>query len=110
MDSHQKKLIREKITEAITTTERDIVSLKELTKPVEPDVSIGRLTRMEAIGSKSINEAALNLAMTKLAKLKFALANIDKPDFGICMECGEPIPIGRIMIMPESHLCVHCAD
>ena len=110
MDSLARKQIRDKIEEAITATEQNIVSLKELTRPIEPDVSIGRLTRMEAIGSKSINEAALNIAMTKLAKLKFALANIDKPDFGICVECGEPIPSGRIMIMPESHLCVHCAE
>ena len=92
MDSRHKELIRKKIEEAITATEQNIVSLKELTRPIEPDVSIGRLTRMEAIGSKSINEAALNIAITKLTKLKFALANIDKPDFGICVECGEPIP------------------
>jgi DnaK suppressor protein len=47
--------------------------------------------------------------MHKLTKLKYALANIDNENFGICVDCGEPIPLGRIIIMPESNLCVECA-
>ncbi|MCP4715287.1 MAG: hypothetical protein GY868_09235, partial [Deltaproteobacteria bacterium] len=34
---------------------------------------------------------------------------IDDPDFGLCAECGEPIPFKRLMIMPGSTLCVGCA-
>ncbi|MGS2761853.1 TraR/DksA family transcriptional regulator [Sinomicrobium sp. M5D2P9] len=30
-------------------------------------------------------------------------------DFGICIKCKKPIPMGRIMAMPQSTLCVHCA-
>ncbi len=110
MESTEKEQLREKIKSVIIDTEKDIVSLKELTKPIAPDNAIGRLSRMEAIGAKSINEAALNSARNKLAKLKYALANIDNPDFGTCMECGEPIPLRRIMVMPESSFCVECAE
>ncbi|MBW1833433.1 MAG: TraR/DksA C4-type zinc finger protein [Deltaproteobacteria bacterium] len=35
---------------------------------------------------------------------------IDDPDFGLCCECEEPIPFARLMIMPESDLCVKCAE
>lgn len=28
--------------------------------------------------------------------------------FGICEECGEPIPPERLMIVPEARLCVPC--
>lgn len=110
MNEKEKQQVKDKILGAITAAEKDIVSLKELTRPIAPDVAIGRLSRMEAIGNKSINEAALTLAQTRRAKLKFALANIDKADFGICRDCEEPIPIGRILIMPESVFCVHCAE
>ncbi len=110
MERTERQEIKEKIQAAIATTEKDIVSLEDLTRPIAPDNAIGRLSRMEAIGNKSINEAALRTARHKLVKLKYALTNIDKPDFGTCMECGEQIPLARIMIMPESHLCVECAD
>ena len=110
MDSTEQQEIREKIQAEISTTEQNIVSLKERCRPVAPDNAIGRLSRMDAIGNKSINEAALSSARQKLVKLKYALANIEQPGFGICVECGDPIPAGRIMVMPESRFCVGCAE
>ncbi|UCE72742.1 MAG: TraR/DksA C4-type zinc finger protein [Nitrospiraceae bacterium] len=52
----------------------------------------------------------MSSARLKLSKLERALRKIHDPDFGICLHCEEPIPAGRIMIMPESTLCVRCAD
>ena len=110
MDPSEKEVLKEKIMSAIPATEKDIAALTKLTKPIAPDNAVGRLSRMEAIGTKGVNEAALSSARQKLVMLKYALANINNPDFGICMDCGEPIPLGRIMIMPESNLCVACAE
>ncbi|MCF8069672.1 MAG: TraR/DksA C4-type zinc finger protein [Desulfobacterales bacterium] len=104
------KILKQKISEAIKQTGLDIKSLREATKPVSPDNAIGRLTRMEAIQSKHMNEAALCSVEKKRSLLKDALNNIDDPDFGICKRCEEPIPIGRIMLMPETTLCVNCAE
>lgn len=105
-----KKKLADRIRQEIETVKEDIVSYTERTQPVEPDVAIGRLTRMDAIGNKSINEAALREARNKLARLERALKMIDRPGFGICMECEEPIPVGRLMVMPESDMCVECAE
>ncbi len=88
----------------------NIKSLEEGSKPVAPDDAIGRLTRMDAINAKSINEANLNTAKVKLVKLERALSKLDDPDFGICAICEEPIPVGRIMLIPETTVCVQCAD
>ncbi len=102
--------LHEKISLEISATANKIENLKELIKPVAPDNALGRLTRLDAIGSKSINEAALSQARDKLNKLRYAKANIDKPGFGICSECEKTIPFARILIMPESNLCVSCAE
>jgi DnaK suppressor protein len=101
--------------EQIIVAEKDnllssIQSLEEGSKPVPPDDAIGRLTRMDAINAKSMNEANLNAARVKLAKLERALTKLDNPDFGICAICEEPIPVGRIMLLPETTVCVKCAD
>ena len=29
-------------------------------------------------------------------------------DFGICEECGDPIPTDRLLIVPEANMCVPC--
>ena len=102
--------IRKKLETEITKTTAAILQYEELTKPVAPDDSIGRLTRMDAIQNKSIAEAALREARDKLNKLKYALSNFDDPAFGKCAKCGAQIPIGRILIRPESPYCVRCAS
>lgn len=103
------KKIKDKIIEEIAKTEKQILSYKENTKPVAPDNAIGRISRMDAIVNKSLIEASLNQAENRLNKLRYALSKIESPEFGICIKCGEAIPIGRILIMPESLFCVNCA-
>lgn len=99
------KLIREKILK--TTTE--IYELKQMTQPVAPDNAIGRLTRMDAINNKTVFDAALRMAEQRLKGLEHALSKVHSSDFGICIKCKSEIPIGRILLKPESLYCVKCA-
>ncbi len=110
MEDHQKAELKAKIEQKMKAIKEGIAAYELLTKPVAPDNAIGRLTRMEAINSKSINEAALRKAKETRFKLERALARIDNPDFGVCVECEEPIPTARLMILPETDLCVQCAE
>ena len=102
--------IKDKIYEEIAQTEKQIASYKENTKPIAPDNAIGRISRMDAIVNKSVLKASLNQAEIRLNKLKYVLSKIESPDFGICIKCGETIPVNRILIMPESLHCVNCAE
>lgn len=45
-----------------------------------------------------------------LAKLELALRKIDEGDFGICIECGEPIAKKRLEARPETQLCIKCKE
>jgi len=110
MNENEKSKLKQKIYEEIKILKHLIDSFSETSKPVSPDNAIGRLTRMEAISSQGISEASLNSSKTKLAKLEKALGNIDFPDFGICVCCYNVIPHERIMLVPESTLCVSCAE
>jgi RNA polymerase-binding transcription factor len=109
MDSKALKHIQQKIKEEIAKTQGAILNYKELTKPIAPENAIGRISRMDAINNKSVNEAALKKAELKLNNLSIALANINDPDFGLCFKCNNQIPLGRILLMPHTRYCVHCA-
>jgi DnaK suppressor protein len=87
-----------------------IESFTETSKPIAPDNAIGRLTRMEAISSQCISVASLKSSKVKLSQLEKALEKIDLPEFGICIRCANSIPQGRIMLMPESVVCVTCSE
>ncbi|MDT0554770.1 TraR/DksA family transcriptional regulator [Patiriisocius hiemis] len=101
--------IKKKIIEAIETTSLQIEKYKELTKPIAPENAIGRVSRMDAINNKSINDKALKQAELKFKNLKVALSKIDDEDFGICIKCKKPIPEGRILLIPQAITCVNCA-
>ena len=105
-----KEQIKNRIKEEIQTTLLSVEKYKELTKPIAPENAIGRISRMDAINNRSVNQAALTNAETKLNNLKVALTKIDDADFGICFRCKKPIPLGRILLIPQAITCVNCSN
>ena len=101
--------IKTLINKEIKKTKNIIQEYEELTRPVAPDVAIGRVSRMDAINNRSVVEASLRQAREKLDKLNYVLDRVDKADFGQCARCGNTIPLGRILFKPESVYCVNCA-
>ena len=101
--------IENKINAAITKTKDIISEYKELVVPEAPDVAIGRVSRMDAINNRSVVEAALRKAEEKLNNLQRVKDSLGTEEFGKCLKCGKEIPIERILIRPESLLCIQCA-
>ena len=110
MTSEEKIKLKTLIESKIERLNLHIVDLKELTKPIEPDCSIGRVSRMDMINTKSFNESGLRKKIDQLNGLEHALSIIDQDKFERCSVCNEPIPLDRLFIMPESRKCVRCAS
>lgn len=106
----QKEQIKQRLKEEIEKTFILVNKYRELTKPIAPENAIGRISRMDAINNKSVNQLALTNAEVKLNNLKIALSNFNDNDFGICIKCKKPIPLGRILLRPQSITCVNCAQ
>ncbi|MCH2449895.1 MAG: TraR/DksA C4-type zinc finger protein [Gracilimonas sp.] len=106
-DTEKKKLINI-ITLRIEEAKEEIEELKELVKPIPLDASIGRISRMDAINNKTINESSLREKKQELKKLERALENSESEKFGICTKCGDEIPFGRLEYMPHTTRCVKC--
>ncbi len=109
MNHQEKQQLRERIHSEIESATEQVIELKEMTQPIAPDAAIGRISRMEAINNKSVNELLLSKTKAKLQKLEASLSFIDTDDYGLCRVCKQPIPLGRLMMLPESDKCVECA-
>lgn len=109
MKSEEKQQLRDRIDSEIMDAREQITELEKLTQPIAPDDAIGRISRMEAINTKSVNEHLLVKTKGRLVKLESALSFIEKEEYGNCRVCKQPIPLGRLMMLPESDMCVDCA-
>lgn len=110
LGSEEKAEIKAAIEKKMADLKERIAEYKELTKPIAPDVAIGRVSRMDAINNKSVNEAALRQAESQYSALQRALQRLPEEHFGLCVRCGNPIPTGRILLMPGATQCVRCAE
>ena len=110
MEIEKKENLKKIIREKLEGVKKQIKSFELLTQPVSPDNAIGRITRMEAIQNKSVNEATLKKSKILLSRLEHSLSAIDDSDYGLCQGCDEPIPYARLMAVPETQLCIQCAE
>ena len=104
-----KKDIKKILIAEIEKTQKSIASYEEMTQPIAPENSIGRVSRMDAINNKSVQESALRNARKKLTQLQAQLHKIDDERFGLCAQCQRPIQTMRLVKLPESKHCIRCA-
>ena len=71
-----------------------------------PDEDEQPLTEMTQVIASSRNRRRTQ----ELAQIKHALQRIedDPEDFGLCDDCDQPIPLGRLKVKPWAKSCVAC--
>jgi DnaK suppressor protein len=106
--AQEKDAIRSKIERKLKQFKEDIIYLEEATRPIPPENAIGRVSRMDAINNKSVNVASLTKLRKKEQDYREVLTRLDRDDFGVCTRCEEPLSLQRIMMMPESKVCMKC--
>lgn len=55
---------------------------------------------LESLGSSGL---------TELRQIDAALDRIEKGEYGVCVNCDEPIPEKRLEIIPHAARCARCA-
>ncbi len=105
---------RKQLVDALQALERELATkaarkleptkTDDVEKPDEEDDQ--PLTEMlQSIASNRNAHDASTLAKVKAARRRAA----DEPDeFGLCQDCGDDIPFGRLKAMPYADLCVDC--
>jgi DnaK suppressor protein len=51
-----------------------------------------------------------NRIRQELARVEHALDKIEKGTYGLCDNCGKPIPPGRLEALPQANLCMNCKE
>lgn len=68
---------------------------------VRPDAA--KVTRLEA-------SAQLGAIEARLTSVDAALNRLRMGQFGLCGECGDPIPAERLEAIPDAEFCMLCCE
>ncbi len=71
--------------------------------------SVGRLSRMDALQGQAMAQERVRRRELELKKIAAALQRIEKGDYGLCLECDEPIAQRRLEFDPAVGYCIACA-
>lgn len=114
--SYPTTLTPDQLTELRSELERELARLdagmqgaKEATKPVQLDqTSVGRLSRIDAMQNQQMAAGLHDREMARYAQLLNALDRMERGCYGLCERCGQQIPFGRLLIVPEARACARC--
>jgi DnaK suppressor protein len=65
---------------------------------------------IQANESRELGFATRTLLVERVNRLADALDRLSEGDYGVCVECGEPIAPARLRALPEVQTCVRCQD
>lgn len=109
MTPEQLETIRHQVETRIAEIEAFLATDDPESKPVAPDVAIGRLSRLESMQSQQMSLAQQRRQREEKERLENALDRIKKNAYGNCAYCLSPISFERLEAMPDAVVCVSCA-
>jgi DnaK suppressor protein len=84
-----------------------IAELKE-TFDERPGYGLGRGN--PAATRREIDRALLQRLRQRAESLEQALWRLDGGSYGICVQCGKPIHPERLAVLPDTIVCIDCAQ
>ncbi len=66
--------------------------------------------KIQANESRELGFATRTLLVERVNRLADALERLSEGEYGVCVECGEPIAPARLRAAPEVQTCVRCQD
>ena len=110
LTDEQTKELRDDLLTVRKELQELVAVSKEGAKPVDLDVPIGRLSRMDAMQAQAMAQASSQRREQMLRNITAALGRLERDEFGDCQSCEEPINPKRLEFDPTATLCIDCAS
>jgi DnaK suppressor protein len=100
--------LRSLLEQARSEVEREASTSAADARPVDLGLSIGRLTRVDALQQQHMAIARRERVELRLQQIRAALSRMTAGAYGACLDCAEPIGYARLRVRPETPLCRDC--
>ncbi|MGF1531703.1 MAG: TraR/DksA family transcriptional regulator [Puniceicoccaceae bacterium] len=108
MNPYLQETFRPGILEKLAELKQQLDADGDNLKAIEPDVAIGRLSRLDAMQMQQMALATRREVEAEIRRLELALKRIDQGKFGTCNVCHKDIDLERLTLAPGSPTCLSC--
>jgi RNA polymerase-binding transcription factor DksA len=74
----------------------------------KPEYGLGK--GAPAVTRWELDRALLQRLKKRAASIERALSQINAATYGICTRCGRPIHADRLAVLPDTRICIRCAQ
>ena len=100
LTSAQLRELEAELRRELTALERRLANERQ----DESNDPIGVASDGVAVGTQRMSDTDLRRDLVAAA-----LARLASGEYGACSHCGDPIPFGRLLVMPEATHCLACS-
>ena len=108
MTLQEKQALKKSIEKEIGALGTELARIEKALYPERGEGPSDKVAHLNFKLDQSIQIQRHREVTKRLNRLKEAYRRVDRPDYGLCRECEEPIPLERLKLMPESLYCVDC--
>lgn len=108
LDDGQRSELNALLEKAEQDALQNLSTSSEDAKPVDLGLSIGRLSRVDALQQQHMAMARRRRVEIQLQQIRAALSRMKSGTYGACIDCGEPIGFARLSARPETPMCRDC--
>ena len=106
----QLQQFHQRLVAAKADTEALLIQTANDSKPVDMELPIGRLTRIDAIQMQGMAQMNRRQLEIRLLQIDASLKAYEGGTFGICRHCKDPVSLGRLEVLPETPFCLDCQE
>lgn len=110
MDQTTQDSFRSVIDARLAEIEAELNATSDSTKPIAPDVSVGRLSRLDSMQMQQMALAGKRRLEEQRARLHEGRRRIDGGTYGRCLRCGNDIAWERLQHQPDATTCMPCLN
>lgn len=109
LTAEQLEELENELVRQLDRLERSMRVTEKAMEPVKLDqAAVGRLSRIDSLQNQGLTRNLQERERAKLAHIQGALRSLEEGSYGICVDCGNEIPFGRLYVVPEVPSCASC--
>jgi DnaK suppressor protein len=102
--------VRNSLVALLSTLEQRFTKITDNITHVNEPLSHDFAEQATELENSEVVDFLGNFTRDEILQIKQAIKRIDEGEYGVCVECGEPVSAERLKILPFTAKCIRCAE